>query len=459
MKTVLALAGFAVVLVAVPWWSGGVAVSGFEELDATIADASRGRMLSTTTVERGVLRSFATTQLGAVRDESGGASESSIQIRHTIFHGPLPIGELLHGRLPRGLSQALVETEILLPSIAPNRVIATVTTRVEWSGLTRVELDAPAYERDIPSIRWSGAKGSLVASGVEFERVSGYLEMPGLEISFGENEASIEDIFMDVDAEPSASEGLALGAGSVSVGRVHVSTADQQFELTGLRWGQRADVDAETETYSSTFRTDLEAFALAGDDYGPGAFELVLRNLDLKALGELQGLANTPPSEELDAEAASKRAMEPLQQLLAQSPELEITELSFTSPDGTLQGTGQARIDGESPALAMGVLGAMSALSAEADLLFPPRLLHKLLDQILADQLAEPTSTFSVEAARAHGSGGAALRSEWLDRLLSAGYVQLTPDGYRVRLEFAGGGLRLNGLPVDPALLSPMRGT
>ena len=450
MKTVLALAGFAVVLVAVPWWRGGVAVSGFEKLDAAIAEASQGRMVSTTTVERGVLRSFATTQLGAVGDESGDASESSIQVRHTIFHGPLPIGELLHGRPPRGLSQALVETEILLPSIDPDRVIATVTTQVDWSGLTRVELDAPAYEHDIPSIRWSGAKGSLVASDVEFERVSGYIEMPGLEVSFGENEASIEDIFMDVDAEPSAIEGLALGAGSVSVGRMHVSTPDQQFELTGLRWGQRAEVDAEAETYSSTFRTDLEAFALAGDDYGPGAFELVMRNLDLKALGELQALANTPPSEELDAEAAEGRAMDQFLQILTQSPELEITELSFTSPDGTLQGTGQARIDGESPALAMGVLGAMGALSAEADLLFPPRLFHKLLDQMLANQLAEPTSTFSVEAA--------AMRSEWLDRLLSAGYIQLTPDGYRVRIEFAGGGLRLNGLPADPTLLAPMQG-
>jgi uncharacterized protein YdgA (DUF945 family) len=449
MKTFLALAGFALVLVAVPWWSGGVAVAGFEEIDAAIAEAAQGRVVSSTTVERGVLRSFATTQLGAASEGSPDEVEHTILVRHTLFHGPLPLGELLHGRLPRGFAQALVETEVLLPAIDPARVVATVTTWVEWSGLTRVELDAPAYEHDIPRIRWSGATGSLVSADTEFERISGFIEMPGLEFAFGDHEASIENIFVDVDAEPSSIEGLALGTSSIRVGRTHVSTPDQQFELEGLRWGQRAEVDADTRTYASTFRTDLDAFVLAGDAYGPGALELVMRNLDLKALRELQALANSQPTEPLEAEAAGESVMEQFQQILAQSPEVEITELSFASPQGTLEATGRAQIDGESPSLAMGPLGAMGALSAEADLLFPPRLFHKLLDRMLFHQTgAQPAST-AVEAA--------ALRSEWLDRLLNAGYVRLTPDGYRVRIEFGPGGLRLNGLPADPAALTPMQ--
>ena len=453
MKTVLALAGIAVVLVAVPWWSGGVAVAGFHEIDAAIAQGTQGQLLSSSRVERGILRSFATTELRRAPDAEHATAGTPILVRHTIFHGPLPLGELLHGRLPRGIARAVVETAVSLPDLDPDRVIATLTTRVAWNGLTRVELDAPPYEREGPRIRWSGATGSLVADDVELTRVAGFLHMPSLEVAVGDRRGVIEEIQLEFDAEPSGVSELGVGGGSMRVGRVLVQTEDDDIELTGLEWSHRNQLDAQGETFSSTFSADLTAFAATDAHYGPGRFELVLRNLDPKVLAELQTLANDDAGEpSLDADALAEKATSQLTALLARSPELEITELAFTSPEGDLVGTGRARIDGDSPALAMGPLGAIAALSAEADVRVPTRLFHTLVDGMLANRATRPASAGArIEAA--------AQRSEWIDQLLAADYLQRTADGYRLRIAFVSGEIRLNGRTIDPTLLSPTRGT
>ncbi len=93
----------------------------------------------------------------------------------------------------------------------------------------------------------------------------------------------------------------------------------------------------------------------------------------------------------------------------------------------------------------------MLAVEADADVFVPSRFLHRILDSFAARQ-AQAAGT-EPAAPGARDVGAAALRTRWVEALLAAGVLIVEEDGYRVRVEYREGSLRVNGRPFDPASL------
>jgi len=436
---------------ALPYWGGSEAEAAFSEMGSTLAKVSGGHARAESEFERGWLSSRAVTRVVI------GEDETVLELQHDIIHGPLPWGLLAEGRIPTELVQGIVTTRWVLP--AADAVLAEARTQIGFGGRTRVAFESPDYQQEQPPIRWGGASGTLLSPSPDFSEVTGLLEAPmlGLAAPAGSQGPSLEvrDIVLAIDTQGEVGPGFAIGSISLSVGHAEVRGGDETLSATNLQWAQSGAFDDDAGTYTLTLSGSLDQVLLGAERrYGPGALEFVIRNLDPEAIGAIadaQTAGATPgsadPVPELDLALVTR--------MLERSPEIEIAHLELEGPDGTLHATGKVGIDGESPQVAMGPMMAALAVEADADIFVPSRLLHRILDTFAAEQAAaagtEPASAGALDI------NAAAIRTRWVEALLAAGVLVVEGDGYRVRLEYTEGSLRVNGQPFDPASLESVR--
>ncbi len=433
---------------ALPYWGGLEAEAAFGEMGATLAEVSGGHARAENEFERGWLSSRATTRVVI------GESQTIFELQHEIIHGPVPWGLLAEGRLPTQLVQAIVTTRWVYP--AADAVLAEARTRISHDGLTRVALESPAYQQERPLVRWGGASGTLLSPTPGFSEVTGLLEAPTLSLAAGRGNQGpgfdVRDIVLALDTQGEVGPGFAIGSVSLSVGYAEVRGAGETLSATNLQWAQSGAFNADAGTYTLTLSGSLDQLLLGADrSYGPGALEFVIRNLDPEAIGALADDAQAAGAATGNGEPVPELDLAQLTRILERSPQIEIALLELEGPNGTLRATGHVGIDGESPQIAMGPMKAMLAVEADADVFVPSRLLHRILDSFAAGQ-AQAAGT-EPAAPGARDVGAAALRTRWVEALLAAGVLVVEEDGYRVRVEYREGSLRVNGRPFDPASL------
>ena len=79
---------------------------------------------------------------------------------------------------------------------------------------------------------------------------------------------------------------------------------------------------------------------LKGKKYGPGKFELAIRNLDAKAMGRINGLSTQLQSgDEAQKQQAMMQLLQEVPMLLSKGPEIEISQMEFKLPDGNVEGS------------------------------------------------------------------------------------------------------------------------
>jgi uncharacterized protein YdgA (DUF945 family) len=430
---------------ALPLYGGWEAQRAFGEIDASLEALTGGGLEVQTGFDRGWLRSGAETRIHA---RQGDDLTVELVVRHRVVHGPLALAELYEGRSPFTLARAIVYTDLDLPG-EEAVTIASLRTRLALDGSARSDVTSPGYQSEAPYVRWSGVRGTFFTPSTQLGALTGTLEAPSFELKSADRRVAFEALTVDVDTETSIAGHLPIGSYTCGVGRIAFESEQGRLVVTGLEWAQNGRVDPVADLYESTFSGSLEELVSDDEAYGPGALEMVLRNVDPEAVASMRDAVTQAAQE---GRELSPDDLAGLQRLMSRSPRLDLVRMDLASPDGTLSATGGIGIDGEHPHLAMGPLFALMALDVEADFHLPERLLHRLLEAAAEAQLDEAAAS-----AGDRDVSIANLRAEWVQAMLAMGLLEAEASGYRMRIQYREGELLLNGAPFDPQALSSMK--
>lgn len=201
--------------------------------------------------------------------------------------------------------------------------------------------------------------------------------------------------------------------------------------------------DPKNDYTGSTVRWNVADINAGGQHYAPATVELHLGHLyvpamrdTIKALQDLQRNVRTqrdmPP--QLVFQRMAGVLMAPLQQLIEHQPVLQLTQLQLGTPNGALQGKGEARIEpanGATPSLTT----LPEDLVAQLTLNIPGPLAHQIATLALARQHV-PADQLAASSQR------------YLDRLQSQGLLSRQGSDYSLKLDYRNSTLLVNGRPV-----------
>ena len=193
----------------------------------------------------------------------------------------------------------------------------------------------------------------------------------------------------------------------------------------------------------SSLRWNVTDITAQGQHYSPATVELHMNHLYVPAMRDtvkaLQDLrrsmrAQGSVSPQFVFQRMAGILMAPLQQLIEHQPVLQLTQLHLGTPNGALQGKGEARIEpanGATPSLTT----LPQDLVAQFTLDVPGPFAHKFATLAMARQ-GVPADQLAATSQR------------YLDTLQSEGFLLQQGDNYALKLDYRNSTLLLNGRPV-----------
>ncbi len=133
------------------------------------------------------------------------------------------------------------------------------------------------------------------------------------------------------------SQGLWVGQTNLSIPSISVNMGTQnEFNLEAFNLGLSSNLKDDSLNYNST--VTMKKLLVQGRSYGPGSLVLNIRNLDAKAMADINRLTWTMLEKNQNPELNQLALLVDLPRLLAQGTELELSELYFVVPEGKITG-------------------------------------------------------------------------------------------------------------------------
>jgi uncharacterized protein YdgA (DUF945 family) len=362
----------------------------------------------------------------------------TITVTSDIRHGPLP------GL--RAPALAIVDSTVAVPPALRQALSAAlgsnpmlrIHTVIGLLGGASIDLTGPAFSLRLPAgatLAWGGLTGSITtarnqarwsdrlsAPRIAIQAAQGGIELAGIEYS-GAHRKALDELHVGTDTltiERVNGNSLRSG-GDYSLQRISVTgstKADGEF------FDIRADVAADSAKVASLSLKNLMYSASVEHVHGPTLASMV------RAIRAAQRQAA------LDQTQLQAGMHDAFRQyggdLLLHDPVIDIRQVSFAMPEGSLQfsakisAPGLARADLQWPA-------AIAALRSHAAVTADLRIDNGLLQKFLA-------------------MGGASPKiASQLALFERQGYLTAGPGTVTTHLDFSGGRLTLNGHPFPPA--------
>jgi uncharacterized protein YdgA (DUF945 family) len=481
----------AIVLIGIPclmgallYWGGLRAEQEYQRIVASFAANHRLRMIPVH-YERGWLRSKAQMRVELRSSEEKEGESFAVTLDHQIAHGPLALAELLRGRIPTEWVLAVVETKFrpdledypeFAAALGDDPVFTALTTFYP-EGYAEAEFSSAAIQKDKDwgalGVYWQGATGTLVVTS-GFEHGSGALRSSGLDLVTREARVRIRGIRIEFDLERDA-VGLPLGESTLGIDSVQIADAEDPDDSLGfrdLRYVQAMESDGDL--FRLRFSVTIGSAKRGDDVYGPAQLELVVRNLDGRALVEYRKrtreIAQSGAPDAQRELALLAAGAELLPRVLSRSPELELAQLRVHGEDGDFEATAHLGVRTDAPDLAVpGPLLGVSAAEAVAEIRVPAAMLHRVAESVMARRFDIAEFAPDAEAAQemdeaelaaaqenaelAMQTAIDAARGDFVEKLVSMQVLVLEGESYRVKASYAMGQLLLNDVLVDPKLL------
>jgi len=387
--------------------------------------------------------------------------------RHEIRHGLAPLWSWLRDGAEGSPVVARVTTSIELDQEAQSELLAVVgrlpavrvETTVRSSGIGESEIHAAAArlraKLDDPQTA-SGSSGEFrgLHGAVVFQpengALAGQLTSPGFLLEGPENTISFEGLELQFDTQLDAS-GVRVGKVEPSVARLRVgptrpaetappASAAETAEAadTASVVAAAEDADPGADATAAALRTDwleltelraAQQLRLTGGKL-EAVYALALQGLVVN--GERHGPAELDIAiRDVDATAVKESGSGPAGLLRAGRPMVDLSRFELATGHGLVRATGHLRLTGGWPdGSAANPLLALLGLDAALELEGPSTLLE---------------SVWPADAPA-------------LVELEESGHLAREGETARVRLEFEGGALTANGLPIDPGLFSASLG-
>ncbi|MBI3571487.1 MAG: YdgA family protein [Gammaproteobacteria bacterium] len=436
LATVLTIAAMLVLIaLALPFWFG---METEKTYTAMLDQLSRNSGLQFTgkNYERGWLGSTAETVIHH--------PEASFEIvaRHHISHGPLPLDRVMEGKWR--LAQAHITSQIQLGAHGKENASAlpplTAATTFHFNGAGSVHVE-------MPPARKTGAQGQLVDwrgmdADVTFDRewkkIRLDVRLPALTLATPgkQGELSLSRMVLHSDMH----EGMAgyfFGDGALTIGQIEFGDATERVSLQGLEVSTSARPAGEN--VNLVIRYQLGEMRTGEKRFGPGQLVMELRHLDAAALvkfkNEMDGIYRGKLPAPQAAMMMAGKAMGLIGTLARKAPELEITRLSFKTPEGEISGRAKFVLDGRKTDLAQNPMKLLTSLTGDVEVSIPA----PVVKQLLAPQIRH-----DIEAYR---EGGALSEAEMakLDPEKMAEIVNRVFPHYLARNEFTRNLVEENG--------------
>ncbi|HWP92424.1 MAG TPA: YdgA family protein [Thermodesulfobacteriota bacterium] len=412
---------------------------------------------------RGWFSSEAETELGI---RVGTKKIASLILNDRISHGPIPIRELIGRDSRLKPVQAIINSTIrtipgtgneltdLLAEMPPPQIKTTVEIKGHGESLISMPPFAHQDREGNGSIKWQGVYGSAKFSP-NFRQITTDIKSPGLELTSDEFELSIKGIEFDSQLRSHVPDLYnPTGDMNLTIGNVNVENRKPQerYSIEQLKLYGGTELTGDNLVAKSTF--SFENLNTGAENYGPGYYEIIIRNIDPSAWAKLQKMLRETQgmdtSNETERDLLIGKIIDILPDLIKNSPEVELAKLSLKTDKGEASGRAKVTIDGSNPKIAKIPFLLLMSVKAEAGFTIPEALTESILQNLARKNLLEKIEDLDeVPKGEDINELSKAAASEQVKKLIEQKI--LIPEGENLKLDasYERGVFKLNGQPME----------
>ncbi len=454
-----------IVILVPPYWFGMKAEEEYNNLTENVSKFENLEIVSKK-YERGWLKSSAEITY-SIKD----VEEGTINIieKDTIYHGPIPIGLLSKGKMMLKPVIAIIETEAQINTNSEEEYADLVNslpamdfeTTLSLSGHGTTEVSIPSVERkmeDGKTLKWSGLDG-LVNFTPELYTVYSIVNSGDLQIEDDTFRVEISGINIESNLDyPASNYKNPLGNIDVKIEKFSSEGKDgdelNQLTLTNLEF--TGSTNQKGNLLNHIHSLGFETLTVGGNSYGPGIYELQMRNIDKSAFEEMQAAIKQSENQEGSSatDLLTAELMKALPSLFKSSPEIELTKLSIKTGDGEINGHAIISVSGDSldnPELATNPIFLLAAISAELKLSVSKPLMDNLLKDYKIEEITDEKNSNKEElpSEKELQTLGKARSQSEIKEMLDQEILVIKDGNYEIEATYGLGQIKLNGNALD----------
>ena len=451
-----------IALLITPYWFGIKAEKEYSNIVETVSKFENMEIVSND-FKRGWFTS--TGEITFIVNKEG---EEPFQIveNDTIYHGPIPVGLIGKGKFSLKPVLAVIETkaelsankEIEYSDLIDSMPEMNFETTLELNGNGSTAVSVPMVEKklqDGKNLKWSGLEG-LINFTPDLTEVTSVINSPNFVIEDDSFILGISGLNIDSNLNyPASNFKNPLGNVEVLVDEFSSEgkDGDELNKLTLSNLKITASTNQRESVLNHIHSLVFDTLSVGGNSYGPGEYELELRNINKKAFQQIQEILSKNQNS-MDStstnEILTSELMKVLPELIVDSPEIELTKLNLKTGQGDLSGHAIISLKGE-PELAQNPILLLAALSAEIDISVSKDLFENVLRDYKIEEITDELNSQnkdlpdSEELKNMANAKAQAELKQWLDYNIFV----LKNDNYVIELSYSLGQIKLNGNPLD----------
>jgi len=455
----------AIAIIAPPYWFGMKAEHEYNNMIEAVSKYENLEVVSRS-YKRGWLKSSA-----EITYSMNDRDVESLKIieRDTIFHGPIPIGLLSKGKIMLKPVMAVIETKTEINTNTQEEYSELINslptldfeTTLSLNGYGTTEISIPGIDKklaDGKTLKWTGMDG-LTNFTPDLNRVSSVIHSSNLEIEDDTFRVRISGINIESNLDYPASNYMNL-LGDIDVRIEEFSSEgkedDELNKLTLTNLEFTGSTNQKGNLLNHTHSLGFETLRVGRNSYGPGIYELQMRNIDKGAFEAIRIAINQDESNEESSatDLISAQVMKTLPSLFKNSPEIEITKLSIKTGEGEIIGHAVISVSGDSldnPELAANPIFLLAVVSAEAKLSVSKPLMDNLLKDYKIEEITDEKKSKNEELPpdkELQVLGNQRAQSE-IKEMLNQNILIIRDGNYEIEATYGLGQISLNGKPLD----------
>ena len=366
-----------------------------------------------------------------------------LKMTHDISHGPFLVYDLIQSNLQENLARTFGET------IKNYLALASIQTKTKFNPTLSTKLNPleiktkVSFERNINnkyrvdpikfqtpvSVEWNGLNGLTYLPAAR-NIFKGKFKILPLSITFEDNRFSINKMQTAFNwrLRPSNLSGF---SSEFSINRAVFGNSQDLVTLSEVEiqmnlWKQEKLVQA-------SINIQMKEMKRADIIFGPGKLTAHVRNVDALTIMRLREFAGLQEMGILDPQNQGK-IFGVLNDLFKQRPELEISEVKITCPDGLLTGFAKLLVDGTQMDLVNNPRSLFDAFQINAFVKAPKNIFER--EYQVKDLTNSPSSPVKIQLL--------------VQSLLEQGYLIVEGEDYKTSIKLQNRQIALNGKAFNP---------
>lgn len=258
-------------------------------------------------------------------------------------------------------------------------------------------------------------------------------------------------------------DGLWLGDSQLSIPSIVVNAGDNNsFNLDDFALTSVSGIKEKMLYFNLDL--SLKKVLVAGQNYGPGIFKFKIRNLDAKALADINQLGWQMAQKSQNPNVMMLSMLSELPKLISKGAEVELAEMALTLPEGIITGNFKISIP-KSESSDLGQLmqkaygeGQFKAPMTVVKSLLVTTIMSKKNDNLAQQQPTNPAITTALPASPASTTEPSTedpkiQADKLLQDYVNKGILKIDGPDYLITIKLKNQQFMINGKIIDPSLL------